>query len=306
MKSSEYSDLKTFITVASCNSFATASRQLQMTPSAVSQIIKRLEDTLQIRLFNRTTRSVALTEAGKSLYERIRPALDEVKSALSEVKSNSKLPIGLVKIHSNSLAAKHYLEPIIGDFHLEYPEITLDIIVEDTVTDIIAEGYDIGVSLGEYVQKDMIAYPLSAEMRLVAAATQGYLDKFGIPKNPNDLRHHRCLNWRYLCDNSVYRWEFYEEEHWISYRVDGPLISTSRQLLLASALKDTGIIFLDESTLAPWFDKGLLIPLLRKYCHPFLSWHLYYPRHHYMSTSMRTFVDFVKKRYPLKGFDSIN
>ncbi len=298
MKSSEYSDLKTFKTVAELGSFAGAARKLRMTPSAVSQIIRRLEKHLNVRLLNRTTRSVSLTTEGMALFERIEPALVEIESVLTELKSNASTPIGCVKIHSNSMAAKELLTPYIGEFNLRFPDIMLDIIVEDNVIDIISQGFDVGLSLGEYVQKDMIAYPLAPSTKLVAAASPEYLERYDIPQTPNDLRYHRCLNWRFLSDKSIYRWEFYVDGHWLSYGVDGPLVSTSRDLLLSSALKGAGIILWEEHILQPWFHSGELIPLLRDYCRPYLSWHLYYPRQKHTSKPVRAFIDFMKEKYP--------
>ena len=299
MKSSEYSDLKTFKTVAELESFAGAARKLRMTPSAVSQIINRLEKHLNVRLLNRTTRSVSLTTEGTELFTRIEPALVEIESVLRELKSNASTPIGCVKIHSTSTAARELLTPFIGEFNLQFPDIILDIIVEDNTIDIISQGFDVGLSLGEFVQKDMIAYPLAPPTKLVAAASPEYLKKHDIPQTPNDLRHHQCLNWRFLGDKSIYRWEFYVDGHWLSYGVDGPLISTSRDLLLSSALKGAGIILWEERILQPWFQSGELIPLLRDYCRPYLSWHLYYPRQKHTSKPVRAFIDFIKEKYPL-------
>lgn len=297
MKSSEYSDLKTFKVVAELESFAGAARKLRMTPSAVSQIINRLEKHLNVRLLNRTTRSVSLTTEGTELFKRIEPALVEIESAVTELKSNASTPIGCVKIHSTSTAARDLLTPLIGEFSLRFPDIILDIIVEDTAIDIISQGFDVGLSLGEFVQKDMIAYPLAPPTKLVAAASPEYLKKHDMPQTPNDLRHHQCLNWRFLGDKSIYRWEFYVDGHWLSYGVDGPLVSTSRDLLLSSALKGVGIILWEERILQPWFQSGELIPLLKDYCRPYLSSHLYYPRQNHTSKRVRTFIDFMKEKY---------
>ena len=298
MKSSEYSDLKTCLAVAQHGSFANAARHLKMTPSAVSQIIRRLEQQLDIRLFNRTTRSISLTTEGQALITKVGPALSEIEATFSELKSQKKDPAGKVNIHTTSSAANLLLETIIGQFHQTFPSIVLDIVVEDKIIDIVDNGFDLGISLGEYVQKDMIAYPLMPETQLVAAASPNYIDQYGIPSHPNELRHHRCLNWRFLSDNSVYRWEFFIDGHWQSYRVDGPLTSTSRSLLLSSALKGSGIILWEENVLQPWFDNGQLIPLLREYCHPFLSWHMFYPQQKHMPKAVRLFIDFMREHYP--------
>ncbi|MEI8631876.1 LysR substrate-binding domain-containing protein [Vibrio sp. PP-XX7] len=206
---------------------------------------------------------------------------------------------GTVKLHSTSISADSILAPVLGDFHIMYPDIVLDIIVEDAVIDITAAGFDAGISLGEYVQKDMIAYPLGPDLRMIAAATPQYLARHGTPTTPADLQHHQCLNWRYLKEKTIYRWEFFQQGHWISMAVDGPLITTQRELAVSAALQHMGIVFWTENMLTPWLNSGQLVPLLNEYCPPFLGWHLYYPRQRHTSKALRALIDFLRHAYPL-------
>ncbi|SHO56913.1 LysR family transcriptional regulator [Vibrio quintilis] len=298
MQSGEYTELKAFYAVAEEGSFSAAARQLRISASALSQIIRRLEDRMDVRLFNRTTRSVALTEAGQQFYQRIRPALATLESAFHELKAQSGTLSGTVRIHATHMAADTILTPFIGQFHQDFPDIVLDVVAEDAVIDITAAGFDCGLALGEFVQQDMVAYPLGPELKMTAAASPAYLEKYGAPQTPADLQHHQCLNWRYMAEKRIYRWEFFQDDHWISVAVNGPLITTRRELALSAALQHTGIVFWTENMLQPWLDSGKLIPLLQDFCPPFLGWHLYYPKHRHTSGALRAFIDALRQFYP--------
>ncbi|TKI02362.1 LysR family transcriptional regulator [Martelella alba] len=303
MKSSDYTELRAFQAVAERGTFVGAAGALRITPSALSQVIRRFEDKLGTRLFQRTTRSVALTDAGQRLYARLRPALAEMDAALEETRGQAGKVSGRVKLHVTEMAADAVLAPVLGQFHAQYPNIVLDIVTESSFVDIIAAGYDAGIRLGEFVQQDMVAYPLGPALRMVAAASPDYLKRCGTPLTPADLSHHQCINWCY--PGGVYRWEFYQRGHWISLALEGPLVTTRRELGVAAALQGVGITFWTEDKLRPWLDSGELMPLLREYCPPFLGWHLFYPRQRNMPGAFRALVDFLRAHYPADE-DSVN
>lgn len=298
MKSGEYSELQAFIAVAENGSFSRASKVLRITPSALSQVIKRFENRLGVQVFNRTTRSVQLTESGAELYSRVSPAFSDLHNALLEAKAKSGNPCGTVKIHTTSMAAESILSPIVGDFCTQYPDIHLDITVEDRLVDLTVEGYDLGICLGEFLHNDMVAYPLGGPLKMAVAATEEYLSNNGMPLTPNDLLQHKCINWRHMEQQNVYRWEFYVDKRWVSYNVNGPLTTTSRELALQAALKGAVITFWTEDKLRPYFLTGQLIQILEQYCPPFDGWHLYYFRKRHMPEYLRFFVDYLKERYP--------
>jgi DNA-binding transcriptional LysR family regulator len=295
MKDSDYKQLRAFQAIAEQGSFVAAARTLGITPSALSQVIRRLEDKMGTRLFHRTTRSVSLSEAGQRLHARLRPALDELDAAFHEARSQAGKLSGRVRLHVSSIAADDVLAPVLGGFHARYPDIVLDIVAESSFVDLIAEGFDLGITLGEFVQKDMVACPLGPELRMVAAASPAYLARFGTPETPGDLQHHKCINWRHPGHNSLYRWEFFQNGHWISLAVEGPLITTRREVAAVAAVQGVGITFWSEDKLAPWLESGELIPLLRPYCPPFLGWHLYYPRQRHTAPAVRALIDYLRE-----------
>lgn len=296
----DFTQLQAFIAIAEQGSFIKAAHQLRVTPPALSQMLKRLEKQLGTRLFNRTTRSVALTDSGKQLLLRLRPAMDELNQALNDTKMQAGQLAGTVKIHSAGMAAETLLTPLLSEFYTTYPDIKLDITAEDNIVDIVRDGFDVGITLAENIQRDMVAYPLSKPLKMVVAATPKYLEKYGVPSQPSDLMNHRCLNWRYLQDKVIYRWEFFDQNHWFSIPVDGPLVTTSRQMALQAALQDLGIVFWTQNQLAPWIKSGELVALLDDYCPEFAGWQLYYPRQHRTSSILRAFIDFMRASYPLE------
>ncbi|MCL9780705.1 LysR substrate-binding domain-containing protein [Vibrio sp. S4M6] len=298
MRDGEYAEFRAFLAVADNGSFTLASKVLRVTPSALSQIIKRLEQRVGVQLFNRTTRSVKLTESGSTLFKRIYPAFNELNSAIQDIKSHTNELSGTVKIHSTSTVAECILAPTIAGFFKAYPNIKLDVVVEDAVVDLTQQGFDVGLRLGEYLQNDMIAYPLSGKLRMAAAASPDYLAEYGIPVQPEDLLKHNCINWRYMAEKYVYRWEFFQQSRWKSINVDGSLTSTSRELALSTAIQGAGIVFWTEDKLASYFADGSLVRILEEYCPEFDGWHMYYYRRPHMPKHVRTFIDYMKDSYP--------
>ena len=220
MLANDLGALSVFLTVAEERSFTKTSKRLRVSPSAVSHSMRKLEEEIGVRLLSRTTRSVALTEAGEHLRARLRPAFTEIQEALGQVSRLRNKPAGRVRLLVPRLAASTVLAPKLGQFARDYPDIVLDVTTDDSRMDIVAEGFDAGVHFGEYIEKDMIAVRVSADLRPVIVGSPRYLKSHGRPKLPRDLLHHRCINFRHG-DAGLYRWEFEKGRNHYRLRLAG-------------------------------------------------------------------------------------
>jgi DNA-binding transcriptional LysR family regulator len=297
MRGSDYSELRAFAAVAEHGSFVRAAAQLGISPSALSQTIRRLEERLGIRLLNRTTRSVAPSEAGSRLLARLLPALGGLDAAVADIRSLRAAPSGLLRINSTRTGAIHYLAPMIGRFLARYPEVTLDIIVEDRLVDIVSGRFDAGIRLGEMVAKDMVAVRLSGDVEMMVVGAPAYFRKFGTPKTPRDLRGHRCINFRWPTDLSFYRWEFERGGEKLEAAVQGPLIVNEPEIAIRAAIDGVGLAYLFEHQIRPWIKARKLAPVLRDWSPPFPGFYLYYPSRQ-VSPALRAFIDFLGDAKP--------
>ncbi|MDB5616249.1 LysR family transcriptional regulator [Tardiphaga sp.] len=297
MRGSEYADLRAFAMIAEHGSFARAAEQLRISPSTLSQTIRELEQRLGIRLLNRTTRSMSLTEAGSRLLARFKPAMEEMAAAVSDVSHLRDRPAGTVRLHLPRLASTTLIEPLLGEFHRAYPDITLELSIDDAVRDIVETGFDVGITLGELLEKDMVAVKLGGEIHQVAVASPDYIARHGRPAVPADLHQHRCINWRKPGSGRLYNWEFQQDGHWIAIAVEGPLIVSHREVALAAAAQGVGIAFAywSDRWMAPLLQSGALMPLLQEFSPPFPGWHLYYPRQRYTLPAVRALIDFLRR-----------
>jgi DNA-binding transcriptional LysR family regulator len=288
---SDYGGLRAFVAVAEALSFGRAADMLGISSSALSQTIRGLEDRVGTRLLNRTTRSVSLTEAGRALLDRIRPAVDELGAAIDQLRSADGRPTGTVRIHSFRSAAELFLTPMLARFAREYPEIILDITLDDTVIDVVSGGFDAAIRLGEVIERDMVALRLGPELRQVAVASPAYLAEHGMPATPHDLLSHTCIRWRWPGHSAPYAWEFCEEGRWFTVAVSGPLIASNREFGINAAVNGVGIAFAVEQTVASFIADGRLMPLLEAWSAPFPGFFLCYPQQRHMAPAMRTFID---------------
>src|SRR5258708_3677627 len=206
MRGSEFAELKAFAAIAERASFARAADPLGLSPSALSQTIRQFEARLGVRLLNRTTRSVASTAAGSRLYERIAPMMQEMDAAVAEAVAATGRTAGTLRINTLGMAAKKVIAPRLGRFHREHPDVVLDIVIEDGISDIVAGRFDAGIRIGERLEKDMIAVRLTPDMPMLAVASPEYLARRGEPKVPADLHRHSCINWRFPGSGAIYRW----------------------------------------------------------------------------------------------------
>ncbi|RWR03935.1 LysR family transcriptional regulator [[Pantoea] beijingensis] len=297
MRNSDYAELKAFMTIVEQGSFSRAAIMLNIKPSTLSQVLRQLEARLGVRLLNRTTRSLSLTEPGAQLLAKIKPAFQAMDHAVNDIASLSGKTAGTLRVHTTRIAAELYIEPLLGDFHRAWPDIILDITVEDAAIDIVNQGFDIGVRLGERLENDMIAHPLGGEFREVAFASPAYLDRFGRPQTINDLQQHRCINWRYPGNQHIYNWEMWHDNRWVSVTVSGPLIVSDRRLAVSAACQHLGIGFWLDSKVAHHVERGELELILEKYSRSFDGFYLYYPQQSVASPTIKAFVDFFRRSH---------
>jgi DNA-binding transcriptional LysR family regulator len=301
MRGSDYAELRAFAAIAEHGSFARAAAQLAVSPSALSQTIRGLETRLGVRLLNRTTRSVAPTEAGTRLLARLQPALADLDGAVADLAAARGRPSGTLRINSTRIAALHHLAPAVGPFLKAYPEITLDIVIDDRLVDIVGSRFDAGIRLGEKVEKDMVAVRIGGDLRMLVVGSPDYVEAHGRPKTPRDLQSHRCINFRWPTDGSFYRWEFERGNEEIEALVSGPLIVNDPELALAGALDGVGLAYLFEHTVGPHLAAGRLVHVLKEWSPPFPGFYLYYPGRRQMPPPLRAFIDFVGKEARRKG-----
>ncbi len=294
MRGTEFAELRAFAAVAEQGNFARAAARLRLSPSTLSQIIRSLEARVGVRLLNRTTRSLSLTPAGERLLTRFKPAMAEMEAAIEDARALQGRPAGTVRLHSSRSATRQFVEPLLGRFQAAYPDIVLDLTVDDAVTNIVEAGYDVGIRLGELLDNDMVALKLGGEIRQFAVAAPAYLAQHGTPLRPAELLNHRCINWRQPGSRGLYNWEFFEDGRWIAVAVEGPLVVSHREYAMEAALQGVGIAFCTDRQLRPLLETGQLVPVLEAYSAPFPGWYLYYPKQRYMPTALRAFIDFMR------------
>lgn len=293
MRGSDYVELRAFTAIVEHGSFVRAAAYLGVTPSALSQTIRGLEERLGVRLLNRTTRSVAPSDAGTRLLKRLLPAFADLDTAVEEITAKGETPSGILRINASRVAAMEYLAPLLGPFLVAYPHIKLDIIVDDRLVDVVAGGFDAGIRLGEKLEKDMIALPFGGNLSMQVVAAPAYLEHYAIPQHPRDLRSHRCLSYYRPTDGSTYRWEFERDGQKLKVEVDGPLIVNAPEMLPQIVVDGAGINYLFTHQVEHLIAAGKLIPLLSEWTPPFLGFYIYYPSRAQMPVVLRTFLDFI-------------
>ncbi|MBV8439598.1 MAG: LysR family transcriptional regulator [Hyphomicrobiales bacterium] len=293
----DLNDLSAFVTVARAHGFRDAARLSGVSASSLSEAVRRLEAKLGVRLLNRTTRSIAATEAGARLLERLTPALGEVEAALDVVNAFRDRPAGTLRLNVPAAVARLVLPSIVAPFLKAYPDIRLEVIVEDVFVDVLAAGCDAGVRYDERLEQDMIAVPIGPRVqRFVAAASPFYLDRRGRPEHPRDLLAHACLRVRFESGASP-PWEFERDGEVVRIDPVGPLVvqpGAAAGLMIGAAVAGLGIIYLFEEWLRPHLDSGALEPILTPWRQDFSGPFLYYPGRRHLPAPLRAFVDFIK------------
>lgn len=291
---SDLNALAVFALVAEERSFRAAADRMGVTRSAVSQTIRKLEEALGIALVNRTTRSVALTEAGERLYAEAVPALREMQGALDAAANLTGTPRGRLNLAVSSIAESFLSGPLLTSFLDQNPDVKLHVTVTDEEFDIVEQGYDAGVRLGEVIAQDMIAVPVTGEQRQLAVASPAYLDRHGIPMHPIELADRRCIGWRRSANVAPYRWEFSENGREFSVAVPDTFTTTDMALMIELAIAGAGIGFGMEESFRPAITRGELVPVLEDFCPHFPGFYLYYPSRRNMAPKLRALVEHLR------------
>lgn len=296
MKREEMADLTAFLAVAEERSFTKAAVKLKISQSALSQIMRRLETRLGMRLLTRTTRSVAPTEAGELLLQTLSPALEALDSNIAALSELNNKPAGLIRITSVEHAAHTILWPAFRELLTLYPDIKVDITLDYGLTDIVTERYDAGVRLGEDVDKDMIAFRISPDIDIVIVGSPSYFSKYKKPKIPQDLVNHQCINLRLPSSRGNYIWPFKKGNNQIRVRGDGALSFNSLAMILDAALDGFGLAFMPRDLVAEHLENGRLVSMLEDWTPKLPGYHLYYPSRRQLSPAFKLFVNALRER----------
>jgi len=291
----DFHHIAAFLAVAEHSSFRQAARSRGLSPSALSHAIKQLEERLGMRLFNRTTRSVTLTDAGQHFLMQVRPAVETLAAAINEAQGRRDRPAGRLRINAAKSAALIFLAPALAGFLERYPEIELEIATDDRMVDIVAEGFDAGLRDADGIPRDMIAVPLAPAFRFAAAASPAYFARNGRPQAPLDLLDHACLRFRFA-GGAIFRWDFEKSGETVVVDIGGPLVSNDRALLIAAALADVGLVFLPETTVREHIRAGRLGVVLQDWCPLQPGPALYYPGHRHVPATLQAFIRSVRYR----------
>ncbi len=290
-------DINAFVAVATHGGFRGAARATEISASQLSEAVRRLEGRLGVRLFHRSTRSVVPTAAGQQLLERLTPALDAVESALDVANSFRDRPAGKLRLNVPLSASRLVLPRIIPRFMATYPEICVEVVVEDRFVDLLRSGCDAGIRYEESMDQDMVALPIGPRrQRMALAAAPAYLNVHGRPEHPDDLRSHLCLRGRFS-SGATPAWVFEHRGERVTVETTGPLIvnlGAAADLAVDAAVAGAGMVYLFEDWLRPYMDRGELEPVLESWWPGFNGPSLYYPGRRYLPAPLRVFVDFIQ------------
>lgn len=295
MKLTHLDGLLAFTTVAEHRSFTAAAAALEVTPPAVSQAVKQLEERLGVRLLHRTTRSVSLTEAGERYLARVGPAVGELLGAAEALDDYRGGVSGRLRINAPHIVYALLLKPLLPGFMAAHPGIQLEMTLDDGFVDIVAGGYDLGIRLGDSVQRDMVAVPFTRGERTCMVASPAYAQRYGLPTKPEQLREHRCIRYRFPASGAIYRWELKRRGHLVEVEVDGPLIVSDSLSMAPSALDGIGIAYTFERQVAADLRAGRLLPVLQRYWPTLPGFHFYYANRQ-APAKLKAFVEYCRER----------
>lgn len=297
MRGSDFAELRAFAAVVERASFARAAQHLGLSPSALSQTIRQLEERLGARLLNRTTRSVAPTVTGQQLYQRIAPLFQDMADAVAEASAAAGSMSGRLRINTLGMAARQVIAPRLGRFHQAHPEVLLDIVVDDGLSDIVAGRFDAGIRVGQRLEKDMIAVRLTPDVKMIAVASPDYLARRGTPQSPADLHNHACINWRLQMDGQASRWEFEKKGTRLDIAAEGPLVTNNSDIGVAAALQGVGIAYAFERLrVDDHLAQGQLVQVLADWSITRPGLFLYYSNRRHPSPLLSAFIDCLLDR----------
>lgn len=291
MRREDLGDLNVFLAVAEERSFTRAAARLGRSQSSLSQIVRRLEERLGLRLLTRNTRSVGVTQAGEKLVETLKPAIADIEARLALLSELRETPAGLVRITAEQHAAEMVLWPAVSRLSRRFPDVTVEIVSDAAFTDIIAGQIDAGIRMGEHVDKDMIALRIGPELRTAVVGAPAYFAERGIPIEPHDLMEHRCVNMRLPTSGALYTWEFEKDGREVNVRVDGSFIINEERLAIRAAVDGHGLAMVLDDMVADAVSAGTLIRVLDDWCAPFPGYHLYYPNRRHPSPAFAALLN---------------
>lgn len=287
------SDLSAFLAIANHRSFRAASVQLGVSASALSHALRSVEERLGVRLFNRTTRSVALTEAGERLYARVSPAFRDINDALDDLNNFRDRPAGTLRFNAAKQSSRLVLLPVVTRFMRAYPDVRVEIMTDDALVDTVAAGFDAGVRFGETIAADMIAVPLGPRHRFAVVGSPKYFKQNKRPQVPADLRDLPCVRFKFV-SGAMYRWEFERGGIELDIEVDGPLTLNDQDLMVEAALDGLGLAYVFEAQVEKLLASGKLVHVLDDWCPAYPGFFLYYPSRRQLPAALRAFVDFAR------------
>jgi DNA-binding transcriptional LysR family regulator len=287
-------DLNAFVAVADRLSFRAAATQLGVTPSALSHSMRQLEERLGVRLLNRTTRSVSVTDAGLRLLERLRPAVNEIAGALEDLNQERQRPMGRLRIYAMQMAAAAVIAPIWGRFLSTYPEVHLELAIGDASLDIVAKGFDAGIGARDRVPADMVAVRVTGPMKVAVVGAPAYFARRRPPCTPDDLAQHSCIQFRRSGDGAVFAWPFERNRKSRQISVDGRVMVNNIYLAVRAAVDGLGIAYTVEALAEPYLRSGQLVRVLEEWSPSFEGLFLYYPGHRQVPAALRAFIDMVR------------
>ena len=294
MGAENFNDLAAFVAVAKERSFTRAAAKQGVSQSALSQTIKALEARLGVRLLARSTRSVSATEAGERLLRTLAPRFEEIEQELGALGALRDKPAGTVRITAGEHPAVSILQPALQHILPDHPDIHVEIVVDYGLTDIVAQGYDAGVRLGEQVAKDMIAVRIAPDMRMAVVGSPAYFAARPRPETPQDLTAHNCINIRLPTYGGLFAWEFERDGRELRVRVEGQVVVNHGAVRLASVLDGLGLAYVPEDQIVDHVASGRLIRVLEDWCAPFSGYHLYYPSRRHASPAFAVLVDALR------------
>src|SRR6266704_787173 len=296
MRRENVNDLLAFLSVARERSFTKAAAKLGVSQSALSHTVRGLEARLGLRLLTRTTRSVSPTEAGERLLQTVGHRFEEIEAELESLSELREKPAGTIRISAGEHAVNSVLSPALTKFLPQYPDIKVEIIIDHGLIDIVAQRYDAGVRSGEQVAKDMIAVRIGPDMRMAVVGAPSYFAKRSLPKKPQELTEHNCINLRLPTHGGLYAWEFEKGGRELKVRVDGQLVFNGTFQMLNAALAGFGLAYVPEDLAQPHFARGRLKRVLEDWCPPYAGYHLYYPSRRQSSAAFSLLVDALRHR----------
>jgi DNA-binding transcriptional LysR family regulator len=304
MRRADLADLTAFVAVADNLSFRAAASRIGVTPSALSHTMRQLEERLGVRLLNRTTRSVALTDAGLRLLGRARPAVEQISRALDDLKSEQEHPFGRLRLYASHFAGVAVITPVWARFLSTFPDVQLEVHAAEALVDIVAKGFDAGIGSKDLAAADMIAVRVMGPMRVTVVGAPAYFARRRAPRTPDDLVRHSCVQYRLAADGAVFEWAFERDGKSRRLAVDGPVIVNDPDLAMRAAVDGLGIAYTVEALADPFLRSGQLVRVLEDWSPSFEGLFLYYPGHRQVPVALRAFIDMLRTSHgsaPVKG-----